>query len=250
MTRLLTRLVTRVSKPGLSGIGVQRTSLRVSLLVVCIFPTLPVGQNDIWLSGVGNWSTASSWSNGVPTSTSNVLIDNGNSAHSSVTTNYNGAQCRNLTIDSDDNVNMVDSTIFTLSGPSISNSGSITLNSAGFGTYFNFGGAVTLSGGGTLTMGNNSANYLFGYAQSGPGASLTNKSTIQGAGHIGWNGGIGTGNSFANQGTINANQSASAFPAYRQSPKQEFTGTGAATSASDSFVGLGMVDGTSDINRA
>jgi len=74
--------------------------------------------------------------------------------------------------------------------------------------------------------------------------------TIQGAGHIGWNGGIGTGNSFANQGTINANQSASAFPAYRQSPKQEFTGTGAATSASDSFVGLGMVDGTSDINRA
>ena len=59
--------------------------------------------------------------------------------------------------------------------------------------------------------------------------------TIQGAGHIGWNGGIGTGNSFANQGTINANQSASAFPAYRQSPKQEFTGTGAATSASDSF---------------
>jgi hypothetical protein len=121
---------------------------------------------------------------------------------------------------------------------------------AGFGTYFNFGGAVTLNGGGTLTMGNNSANYLFGYAQPGPGASLTNKSTIQGAGHIGWNGGIGTGNSFANQGTINANQSASAFPAYRQSPKQEFTGTGAATSASDSFVGLGMVDGTSDINRA
>src|SRR5712692_8963122 len=36
----------------------------------------------------------------------------------------------------------------------------------------------------------------------------------------------------------------------RQSPKQKVTGTGAGTAASDSLVGLGMVDGTSDIDRA
>jgi hypothetical protein len=54
MTRLLTRLVTRVSKPGLSGIGVQRTSLRVSLLVVCIFPTLVFGKTTY---GSVEWET-------------------------------------------------------------------------------------------------------------------------------------------------------------------------------------------------
>jgi hypothetical protein len=63
----------------------------------------------------------------------------------------------------------------------------------------------TLSGTGVLAMSNNSANYLMGYAQPG-GASVTNQSTIRGAGNIGWNGGLGTGNRFTNQGTINANQ--------------------------------------------
>ena len=36
----------------------------------------------------------------------------------------------------------------------------------------------------------------------------------------------------------------------RQSPKQKITGTGTGTSASDSLVGLGLVDGASDIDRA
>src|SRR6202040_840419 len=38
--------------------------------------------------------------------------------------------------------------------------------------------------------------------------------------------------------------------ASRQSPKQKVTGTGAGTPASDSLVCLGIVDGTSDIDRA
>src|SRR5438132_11982563 len=36
----------------------------------------------------------------------------------------------------------------------------------------------------------------------------------------------------------------------RQSPKQKISGTGAATFASDSLVGLGLVDGASNIDRA
>jgi hypothetical protein len=38
--------------------------------------------------------------------------------------------------------------------------------------------------------------------------------------------------------------------ASRQSPKQKVAGTSAGAGAADSFVGLGLIDGTSDINRA
>ena len=38
--------------------------------------------------------------------------------------------------------------------------------------------------------------------------------------------------------------------ASRQSPKQKVAGTRAGTAASDSLVGLGMIDGTPDIDRA
>src|SRR5260370_2743436 len=51
-------------------------------------------------------------------------------------------------------------------------------------------------------MSNSSANAIMGYAQPSPGASLTNKSTIQGAGGIG----SPRGNSFIHQATLNANQ--------------------------------------------
>jgi hypothetical protein len=178
-----------------------------TLLVLCacgVWPVAAVAQ-DNWLGGADLWSNGAKWSAGVPGPSSNVFIDHGLAGASSVTINFNGAQCANLTIDGDDALIMVDGTIFTLNGPTISNAGSISLNSAGFGTYFNFGGAVTLSGAGALTMSNSSGNYLMGYAQPSPGASLTNKSTIQGAGNIGFNG-IGNGNSFTNQGTVNANQ--------------------------------------------
>jgi hypothetical protein len=43
---------------------------------------------------------------------------------------------------------------------------------------------------------------------------------------------------------------ASYLRASRQSPKQKVTGTGACTGASDSLVGLSIVDGASDIDRA
>jgi len=189
------------------GSRARSTPLLIAIfLATCMFPALASGQTDNWLGGAGSWSDATKWSAGVPSSTSNVFIDHGLAGASSVTLSYNGAQCGSLTVDSDDSLVMVDGTIFTLSGPTVSNAGSISLNSAGFGTYFNFSGAVTLTGAGTLNMSNDAANYLMGYAQPSPGASLTNQSTIQGAGNIGFTGGIGAGNSFTNQGTVNANQ--------------------------------------------
>jgi hypothetical protein len=190
----------------LAGLNNKNTVRVAVLLAACLFPILALGQTDNWLGGAGLWSDGTKWSAGVPTSSSSVYIDHGLAAASPVTINFNGAQSGNLTIDSDDSLTLVDGTIFTLSGPTISNAGNIFLNSAGFGTYFDFSGAVTLSGSGTLTMGNNSANYLMGYGQPSPGASLTNQSTIQGAGNIGWEGSLGSGNSFTNKGTIKSNQ--------------------------------------------
>src|SRR6266851_4280426 len=155
MTRPLGKVYEEVCLAKRSGETVVRVAV---LLAACLSPILAFAQNDIWLGGTGFWSDASKWSAGVPTSSKNVFIDNGKSGASPVTINYSGAQCGNLTVDGDDSLIMVDGTIFTLYGPTISNSGNIFLNSAGFGVDFNFGGAVTLTGAGTLTMSNSSAN--------------------------------------------------------------------------------------------
>jgi phosphodiesterase/alkaline phosphatase D-like protein len=80
----------------------------------------------------------------------------------------------------------------------ISNAGTIALNSTGHSTTLNISGAVTLTGGGAVTMSNNSQNLI-----TSGGATLTNvNNTIQGAGQI--NDGL---NDLVNQGTIDANQS-------------------------------------------
>src|SRR5208282_5049593 len=198
MNRPLWKACEELCLAGLSKKNIVRI---VALLAVCLTPILTCAQTDIWFGGTGTWSTASMWSAGLPTSTNNVLINNGNGP-ASVTINYNGAQSGSLTVDGDASLIMVGGTIFTLYGPTISNSGNIFLDSAGVSIDFNFGGAVTLAGAGTVTMSNNAANAIMGYAQPSPGASLTNKSTIQGAGSISPPG----GDSFINQATVDANQ--------------------------------------------
>jgi hypothetical protein len=211
MTLLLGKTPVVASLHRLEKIRISLTQICVVLLAACFFPALAVAQtNDVWAGGTGNWSNSAMWNNGVPTSTSNVFIDNGNPAASVVTEDISlgvgGAQCDNLTIDSDDSLILPEGSQLTVFGSTVSNSGSISLNSAGFGVRFNVNGATTLSGGGTLTMSNSATNTIMGAAQTSPGASLTNKSTVQGAGGIGGGSGIGNGNSFINQGTINATQ--------------------------------------------
>jgi hypothetical protein len=81
------------------------------------------------------------------------------------------------------------------------NNGTILLNSVGNATTFQFFGATTLQGSGTLTMGNNAHNFITGATATD---RLTNTAghTIQGSGNI--------GNSFmtmSNVGLILANQS-------------------------------------------
>src|SRR5262249_40740021 len=67
-------------------------------------------------------------------------------------------------------------------GLQIHNSGTLTLNSTGDDTTLNIVGYTTLSGGGNLTLGDNSHNIITGAA----GATLTNvDNTISGSGGIG-----------------------------------------------------------------
>jgi fibronectin-binding autotransporter adhesin len=196
MTRSLWKACAEAYLAKLGG----RTCVRVGiLLAICLTPILGFAQNDDWLGGTGYWSTASQWSAGVPTSSSNAII--GSDGASAVTINYNGAQCAGLTIDGGDSLTLVDGTIFTVFGPTISNAGLLSMNAISGSAILDINGAVTLSGSGGLTMSNNANNELMGYAQPN-GAAFTNQTTIQGAGNIG----SPSGGSFVNQGTVNANQ--------------------------------------------
>jgi hypothetical protein len=161
-----------------------------------IFGSPTASAQDVWKGGAGNWSNGTEWSAGVPTSTSNVEIDNGNALVSPVTMDIQG-QANNLTIHSDDSLSFNNSTNLTVNGSSISNAGTISLNSTGSLTYLLIANGATLTGGGTVTLSNNPQNAVDGNS----GAVLTNKSTIQGAGQV------GDHFTLNNQGTVNANVS-------------------------------------------
>jgi fibronectin-binding autotransporter adhesin len=85
-----------------------------------------------------------------------------------------------------------------LEGGTYSQLGTLQLNSSGNFTELVLEGNVTLSGG-SVTMSNNTQNYIFGQVSTD---TLTNQETISGAGQIG-HGQM----TLVNSGTINANQS-------------------------------------------
>jgi len=107
---------------------------------------------------------------------------------------FNDGALNGVTIDGTFQVN---GNIEYLSG-TIADNGSIQLNASGGSSILDINGAVTLKGTGTLNMSNDANNFIMGYGQSSPGASLTNQIAIQGGGDIGGNG-IPSGNSFINQ---------------------------------------------------
>ena len=83
----------------------------------------------------------------------------------------------------------------------VTNNGPFQLGTGGNPATLDIAGNVTLKGTGTLTMSNNPNTNIFGYGQNN-GATLTNQSTIQGAGVINPT----SNNSVINEGVINANQ--------------------------------------------
>jgi hypothetical protein len=166
-----------------------------------ISPVLPPNTSDSWTGGGDgtSWNSASNWNNGIPnSSTVDVTIGTPTAA---VNDNLNNAQIANLTLsNAGDGLTLGNGIVLNVFGPSISNAGTMTLGSTGSFTELVLQGNTTLSGGGTLTLSNNIQNYIFGAATAD---TLTNQSTIQGAGQIG-HGQM----TLVNSGTINANQSA------------------------------------------
>ncbi|MGO9269271.1 MAG: beta strand repeat-containing protein, partial [Terriglobia bacterium] len=178
------------------------------------------GGGTCWQGGTtGNWSTGGNWSAGVPSSSTDVYIDNGNPQASAVTLDIAG-NAANLTVDNDDSLSFNDGTSLTVGGASISNAGNISMNSASHLTDLILNAStVTLSGGGTLTLSNSIDNRIYSTASS----TFVNQETIQGAGQLGiGGGGFGFALDNTGTGTIDANQSNTLFV----SPGNGVTNTG------------------------
>jgi fibronectin-binding autotransporter adhesin len=159
----------------------------------------PPNTTDSW-TGAGDgtsWNNAGNWNSGIPnSSTVDVTIGT-----TTATVNDNiGASVGNLTLShSGDALTIADGITLNVFGGTISNAGTITLNSTNaFGTALELSANTTLSGGGTITMANGPNNLIEGAVSTD---TLTNQETIQGAGNIG-NGRM----TLVNSGTIDANQ--------------------------------------------
>src|SRR5207302_4359499 len=80
-----------------------------------------------WTDGNGDWNTEANWDNGVPTSTTNAVISGtGHTVSQSA-----AGSTSNLTLASGNTLNIGNALSLTVSGSSISDSGTINLSSAG-----------------------------------------------------------------------------------------------------------------------
>ena len=128
------------------------------------------------------------WSTGVvPNSAAtNVCIDAGNAANSVVTLDIT-ATIGTLTIDSGDTLIVGNNTSLVVAG-NISNAGQIQISAAANNTFLTISGAVSISGGGTVTLSSSNGGIPV-INQTGSGAVLTNvNNTFLGIGQIGNNG--------------------------------------------------------------
>jgi fibronectin-binding autotransporter adhesin len=162
-----------------------------------------------WTAGNADFNTSTNWGSGVPNSTTSGCIINGTTTTPAVANLAPNAVASVLNLqvgtstNANDTLNIGNNSQFSVYGTQIINNGAINMNAAANDTYIILQNSVTLSGTGTLTMsattgGNN-------YIEQGASAlTLTNQSTIQGAGTIG-NGGL----ILANSGIVDGNVSGS-----------------------------------------
>jgi hypothetical protein len=168
-----------------------------ALLAVLMAGNLALAQTDNWVGATGNWSDATQWDSGVPVAGNDIVIGTASAA----STDDFSLSIGTITLSgAGDSLIIPDGVSLAATG-SIGNAGSIKMNSAGTNTFLMLNGNVSLSGKGTLTLGNAGPNAIAGASGSGSEV-LTNASTIQGAGNIG-NGAMG----LLNSGTVSANVS-------------------------------------------
>src|SRR5271169_2426192 len=159
------------------------------------------GTVSTWTDGNSNWLNGANWNAGVPNSTTSACITDGTST---VTLDSNQAMSTlDLQIGAGNTLTSGSNLDLFVYGTQIINNGQFILNGGGGANDFlGLENNVTLSGAGALTLtvaGGGGSAYI---QQQVGGLTLTNQSTIQGAGIIG-NGGLALNNS----GTINANSS-------------------------------------------
>jgi len=170
--------------------------------------TVQAAQMDaIWVGGASNWSNPINWLDSVvpnnnANDTFNVLIDTNGGASSAALLDGTFT-IDNLTIDADDSL-IIDNghslhvVVGAMSGV-IDNAGVIDVLSSGIVAEIRAaGGAVMLTGGGTVNLSDNAANRIWGFVTTDRIVNVDN--TIQGAGNIGFN---ITG--FTNQSLVVAN---------------------------------------------
>src|ERR1019366_1913148 len=179
-----------------------------SLASASAFAQCSLSSPDTWSLGANrNWSVAGNWSGGVPNgSSTNTCITDGSST---VALDIN-ANVGDLQLASGNTLNFNGNTSLTVNGSQIINAGAININGGGgTNTYLYLPTAVTLSGGGTLSLNTPVAGGGNAYLWLENGVTLDNvNNTIQGEGIIYNN--LTTVSNHAG-GVINANSTGSAL---------------------------------------
>ena len=176
-----------------------------SLLVFGFYSATAFGQctlasPDSWQhTGTGTWTTAGNWSGGVPTSSTNACITNGTSGSPTVVNLTSFSEVNNLQLGGFNTLNVNSGAGLGVNGTQIINNGQINVTSGGLGAEIQLESSATLSGTGTVTL-STPGTHLASFGQGTAGHTLTNQSTIDGAGEIG----VG-GLALNNQGLVNAN---------------------------------------------
>lgn len=162
-----------------------------------------MAQDNFTATGNQNWTTAADWSLGIPTSsedtfigTNGAVVDSGsNETVNSIGTGTNGdvLDINAGTFVATDGtgptanygtINIADGSTLKVTDGDFANYGTVTLNSTGYVTEFDFTGFVTISGGGSIEFvpSAGSQNYMFGQS---PTTTVINDNVIFGTGIIG-----------------------------------------------------------------
>jgi fibronectin-binding autotransporter adhesin len=173
----------------------------ILLSAASAFGQCTLGGATVWNLGAnGSWNTAGNWN--PPTvpngATTNVCITDG----SSTVTLNTSPNIASLQLAARNVLNFDMGETLTVNGAQIINGGAINVNGGGnTNTFLTLANSATLSGAGTLTLATTTTGGGGNAYITGNGETLTNSSTIVGAGLIGDNGSLALNNS----GTINAN---------------------------------------------
>ena len=149
-----------------------RSKASLLLVLSLAFPALVGYAQTTWVGTTGDYNNGANWNNGAPAGGTTAIVPNGTALNYSVLTLSPGetGSFENLTLGTYDQ--------FILTAGSNAN------------TYLNLYNSGTLDGNGTLTLAYNGSGAGVSYIeQAAGGVTLTNKSTIDGAGVIG-NGGL------------------------------------------------------------